>query len=555
MKKDLQHEGPVSTGDGGSVRPIVGVREMAELFQQFAGAEHHVLWVLELRPHERVSFVSAAFEPLFGRKPAELYADPRVWSEAIHADDRPGVMAVFEPWLQDPWTRRYNVEYRIVRSDGQVRWIHDVGHLPPGAMVPLRRVIGIGEDITERKLAQQALLAERQRLAADVAKRNSVEEALLASQARLAAVVANMTEGLIVCNVAQQRYEWNQAALAMHELEAQRAGEITLAEAIQVIELSELDGRPVPHENRPMARVLRGDTLRGHVLRVRNVERGWEKVFSYNGSRVAGSDGRPLLGLLECSDITAQRLAEEQVARLNADLELRVAERTAELRAAIKELEAFTYSVSHDLRAPLRALDGFSALLAEEHGGVLPGEARRYVGFIRDSAQRMGQLIDDLLDFSRLNRASMTRRRVQSTALVRHAWDSLEHQRAGRAVELRLGMLPDCEGDPALLRQVWVNLLSNAIKYTRGRAPAIIEVSSVMRGEVVEYCVRDNGVGFDMRYVHKLFGVFERLHRSEEFEGTGVGLAIVQRIVQRHGGQVRAESHLGESASFYFTLA
>ena len=225
-----------------------------------------------------------------------------------------------------------------------------------------------------------------------------------------------------------------------------------------------------------------------------------------------------------------------------------------QLESANKELEAFSYSVSHDLRAPLRAVNGFAAILLEEFGPHLPAEARRYLERINNGGKRMGELIDDLLAFSRLGRQPLGRRPMSMARMVQDALYELIPQREGRKIDIRIGALPDCLGDPALVRQVWVNLLSNAIKYTRGRAVAEIEIGSTSwTGEDV-YFVRDNGTGFDMKYADKLFGVFQRMHRTDEFEGTGVGLAIVHRIVQRHGGRVWAEAEQDRGATFHFTL-
>ncbi|KEF35384.1 histidine kinase [Deinococcus sp. RL] len=241
---------------------------------------------------------------------------------------------------------------------------------------------------------------------------------------------------------------------------------------------------------------------------------------------------------------------------LNQSLEERVQQRTLELQDANRELEAFSYSVSHDLRTPLRHIVGFGDLLRKDasgSGGLSP-KGERYLGVITDAAGRMSQLIDDLLEFSRMGRQELRRGPVDLGAVVREAWQDLEPDRAGRAVEFELGELPTVEGDAALLGQVFTNLLSNALKYSRTREPARIVVSAAPEGEEVTVTVRDNGVGFDPRYADKLFGVFQRLHRAEEFEGTGIGLANVRRIVTRHGGRVRAESVLGEGAAFHVTL-
>ena len=236
--------------------------------------------------------------------------------------------------------------------------------------------------------------------------------------------------------------------------------------------------------------------------------------------------------------------------RLTADL----LDRTQELTAANGELEAFSYSVSHDLRAPLRAMDGYSRILLEEFAAGLDAEAREYLGGIRANAQRMGVLIDDLLAFARLGRQPVSRRPVAPAEVARQALRELRHEQDGRQVRVAVSELPACSADPAMLKQVYANLLSNALKYTRLREVAVVAVGSEERGGETVYFVRDNGAGFDMRYAGKLFGVFQRLHRSEEYEGTGVGLATVQRIVHRHGGRVWAEAEPDKGATFFFTL-
>jgi light-regulated signal transduction histidine kinase (bacteriophytochrome) len=237
-------------------------------------------------------------------------------------------------------------------------------------------------------------------------------------------------------------------------------------------------------------------------------------------------------------------------------LVVQLRERGRELEQANEELDSFSHSVSHDLRSPLRAIDGFARILAEDHRASLGAEGQQAVDVICDRARRMGQLIDALLRFSRLGRQAIRPQEVDMTALAREAVD--EARRAaepGRAIDVRVGDLSPVRGDPELLRQVWLNLVGNAVKFTRTRAPAIIEVASEARDGEVVFSVADNGVGFDPKYAAKLFGVFQRLHGASEFEGTGVGLALVQRIVHRHGGWVRAESTPDEGATFSFALA
>jgi signal transduction histidine kinase len=244
-----------------------------------------------------------------------------------------------------------------------------------------------------------------------------------------------------------------------------------------------------------------------------------------------------------------------QVERHAQELEDRVVARTAELAAANQELEAFSYSVSHDLRAPLRAIDGFSRILLEDYIADLPDEAQHYFQLVRDNTQQMGQLVDDLLAFARLSRQPLNKRAVVIDELVRQCLEELSAEQTGRQLDIQIGDLPSCVGDPALLKQVWFNLLSNALKYTRRRDPALIEIGCQVQGDAPIYFVKDNGAGFDMRYINKLFGVFQRMHRAEDYEGTGVGLAIVQRIIHRHGGRVWAEAAVDRGATFYFTLA
>jgi light-regulated signal transduction histidine kinase (bacteriophytochrome) len=249
-------------------------------------------------------------------------------------------------------------------------------------------------------------------------------------------------------------------------------------------------------------------------------------------------------------DITERKRAEQAIRQLNADLEAQA----EQLQAANKELEAFSYSVSHDLRAPLRAIDGFTRILVEDYESLLDEEGKRICGVISREARRMGQLIDDLLSFSRLGRKEMYTSRIDMNALAAAVFEELIKEETRERIDFELARLPMARGDTSLIRQVWVNLLSNAIKFTSKKERSVIEVGSKHTREENIYYVRDNGAGFDMEYANKLFGVFQRLHSESEFNGTGVGLAIVQRIVRRHGGRVWAQGEAEKGATFYFAL-
>lgn len=275
--------------------------------------------------------------------------------------------------------------------------------------------------------------------------------------------------------------------------------------------------------------------------------------------------GQPLLGVMYAGmgavvalltqKVTQRKREQEELRRINETLEQRVLARTAELDATNKELEAFSYSVAHDLRAPLRHMDGFIRLLKKHAWASLDDRNQRYLGIISDSARQMGLLIDDLLAFSRVGRAELQLRPVSLQQLVQEAMQELREETQERSIDWKIGQLPEVMGDRSMMRLVIVNLLANAVKFTGKRERAEIEIgASSNEADGIVVFVRDNGVGFDMEYADKLFGVFQRLHPAEEYEGTGIGLANVQRIIHRHKGRTWARSEVDQGATFYFSL-
>ena len=301
--------------------------------------------------------------------------------------------------------------------------------------------------------------------------------------------------------------------------------------------------------------LIAGHLIQREILKRATVEAGLRRAQEILGVRL--EEQRTELGhAVEDlhAQILARKAADEELRKLNDDLENRVQSRTAELQEVNQELEAFSYSVSHDLRAPLRHLDGFSRILQEEFGPQLPSEARHYLDRVRSAATNMSNLVEDLLQLSRVGRQLPRRQRASLRALCDEAVREILPEANGREICWKFHDLPDVEADPILLRQVFTNLLSNAVKFTRKQPAPVIEVGARKESGKAVVFVKDNGTGFDPRYADKLFGVFQRLHRQDEYEGTGIGLATVQRIVHKHGGSVWAESQLGHGATFFFSL-
>jgi PAS domain S-box-containing protein len=374
-------------------------------------------------------------------------------------------------------------------------------------------------------------------IARDISERKETE----AVRRHLAAIVESSDDAIIGTTLQGLVTSWNKGAERLYGYTPR-----------------EMVGRPisllVPSERlNEVPQLLRRIQRSEHVEHYETVRRRADDRLidiSFTMSPLRALDGSITGASSIERDITPHKQAEREILRLNDELR----RRAVEAEAANKELEAFSYTVSHDLRAPLRAIDGFARILLEDHAPRFAPDARRYLDLVRNNAQQMGHLIDDLLAFSRLSRQPLRKQPVALPELVQRVFDDLSREEPARKVTLALGDLPACQADPALLKQVFVNLLANALKYSRRRAEAVIEIGCRQEPGEHAYYVKDNGVGFDMQYAHKLFGVFQRLHRAEDYEGTGVGLATVQRIIHRHGGRIWAEAAVDQGATFYFTL-
>ena len=397
----------------------------------------------------------------------------------------------------------------------------------------LRRV---SEDL-ERRVAE--------RTAALVASNQSLRE----SELRYRTLVEHAPEAIVVLDLDAGRFD--DANRNAERLFGMSREELIRVGPVEVSPKFQPDGRPSSEAaGAELDRALRHETPRFEWIH-RNAE-GKEIPCEISLVRLPSSGRNLVRGSIV--DISERKRAGEEIHNLNADLELRVKERTTQLETANHDLESFTYSVSHDLRAPLRHMDGFSRILIEEYGPQIPAGAMRHLERVRAATLHMGRLVDDLLNLARVGRGSLRIVTTDLNELVAETILSLEAETRGRSVDWRVHLLSPAECDPGLMRQVFFNLLSNALKFTRHREKTIIEIGEIpSEGAPVIY-IRDNGVGFDMKYADKLFQVFQRLHREDEFEGTGVGLAIVYRILQKHGGAIRADSSPQNGATFFFTV-
>jgi len=381
--------------------------------------------------------------------------------------------------------------------------------------------------------------------------RVQAEGALRKQSDTLQLVLDSMQEGLVAADENGTFLIWNRVAT---ELIGRGPEEVPIEDWSRHYEVYSPDGTTLLSADQlPLLRAMRGEIVNVELM-VRSPRFKDGLSLEFSGWPLKNETGVVRGGLVIFRDVTERKAAEREIRKLNNELEKRVQLRTAQLQAANKDLEAFTYSVAHDLRAPLRHMAGFSKILMEEFGARIPSEAQHYLRRIEEGTRRMGVLVDDLLNLAHVGRRDLGLQVAGLNSVVEEIIKRLKPDTSNRQIEWKIGTLPYVECDIALMKVVFENLLANAIKFTRPSTPAIIEVGREEKDGVSVVYVRDNGVGFSMKYADKLFGVFQRLHRAEDFEGTGVGLATVQRIIQKHGGRIWAQAELDKGATFYFSL-
>lgn len=457
---------------------------------------------------------------IFEIDPTEFGASYEAFLAAIHPDDRESVNRAYTDSVRD--RTPYSIRHRLRMKDGRIKYVQERCETFYDAEGRPQRSIGTVQDVTDRQHAEDAL-----RLA------NAYNRSLI--EASLDPLVTIGPDGKIM--------DVNTAT--------ESATDHTRAELIGT-DFSDYFTEPAK-ARAGYEQVFREGTVRDYPLELRHRDGSVMSVL-YNASVFKNERGEVSGVFAAARDITARKRTEAEILRLNSSLEQRVRERTSELEAVNRELESFAYSVSHDLRAPLRSIDGFGRILLRDETAALSAQGRANLERIRAATQRMATLIDDLLQLSRTVRSEFRRTSIDLAAMARAIAGELDAVDPARRVTWRIASALPVHADPALMRLVLENLLGNAWKFTGRKAEAEIEFTGTEHHDEKVFCVRDNGAGFDMAYANKLFGAFQRLHSAEEFPGTGIGLATVQRIVHRHGGRVWAESAVGVGTCFYFTL-
>jgi len=477
-------------------------------------------FITRFRPDGTITFANEAYCRYFGLPDCDITG--KRFIPAIPDEERKRLDEGFRNLT--PENPELSIEHRIILANGESRW-HQWNDRaifsPEGNVIEYQ---SIGRDITEQR---------------------QIEKDLIESERRFRDLATLLPQVIFEVDLNGRITYVNESA---YQIFGYNPGE--LEKGITIFQIIV----PEEHEQalRNLEESIEGKKTEGAEYNMVRKDGSNLNAMVYSSPIMSEGAVAGIRGILV--DITQLKKVEDDIRRLNEELEMRVTERTRDLEMANRELDSFSYSVSHDLRAPLRAIDGFSMILLQKYGKNLPKEIVSYLEKIRENTGRMGVLIDDLLNFSRMSRLPLNRFLVDPSSIVREAYEEFRLETTGRQIDLMIKEMPTCSADPALLNHVYTNLLSNALKFTRGRDVARIEVGSYVKDKTTVYYVKDNGIGFDMKYANKLFGVFQRIHDDPSIEGTGVGLAIVERIIHRHGGRVWAESVQGEGTTFFFTL-
>lgn len=501
------------------------LRESDERFRTMADTIPQLAWIAEADGSR--SWYNQRWYDYTGATPEEMKGFG--WQK-IH--DPEILPKVIERWGKAVAAgQAFDMEFPLRGADGQFRIFLTRAEPLRNAEGRVMQWFGTNTDVNEQRLGETI--------------RRETEK-------QLQVVMENMSEGLVIADLKGQLLHWNSAALKMHDISSAEEVLIGRHNLMRIYEISTIERIPLPPEQWPLARILKGEHLNDLELRIKRIDRDWERIFSYAGVVSQYGDGKGL-AFLTMKDITERKRNEEALRDANINLECKVDERTAQLFAKSKELESFCYSVSHDLRAPLRGIDGYSRLLLEDHHEQLNEEGRRFLKNVRTATKHMTDLIEDLLAYSRLERRGVSAVAVELSSLVSRVLNQWHGGCKNVHLTVEVGDF-HVSADPEGLAIALRNVIDNALKFSQFAAEPAIEIRAQAAGSHCVLSVRDNGIGFDMRFYDKIFEIFQRLHRAEEYPGTGIGLAMVHKAMERAGGRVWAESQLGAGAIFYLEL-